>query len=214
MERKRVGERGRSSSKQLAAAAAATTEPGAYRCGSFRGPRPIVHSSIHPTPIRPSNPVPLLRVRQTLSYRRPSRVTSPHPYIGTQRVGIAMQQGHATLKTADPPPLARQRSTRRRRSNNPTSAHHTDGDDSASLQSSPFPSLSRPRLRPLPRPLPRHSPATSVPSAYLVQSLIAGALDAQVDHGVLQRPAHVVLQRQVVDALKTETAPASVDRRT
>lgn len=39
------------------------------------------------------------------------------------------------------------------------------------------------------------------PSSHLVDSLITGILQGQVHHGVLQRPAHVELQRQVVDPL-------------
>ena len=37
--------------------------------------------------------------------------------------------------------------------------------------------------------------------AHLVQGLLAHVLDAQVDHGVGQRPAHVKLHRQVVHAV-------------
>ena len=39
---------------------------------------------------------------------------------------------------------------------------------------------------------------------HLVHSLVAGSLDAQVDHGVLEGASHVVLQRQVVDALEQQ----------
>ena len=35
----------------------------------------------------------------------------------------------------------------------------------------------------------------------LVHGLVAGALDAEVDHGVGEGPAHVELQRQVVHTL-------------
>ncbi len=40
---------------------------------------------------------------------------------------------------------------------------------------------------------------------YLVHGLVAGALDAQVDHGVGQGAAHVELQGEVVHALKEES---------
>ena len=36
---------------------------------------------------------------------------------------------------------------------------------------------------------------------YLVHGLVAGALDAEVDHGVGEGPAHVELQGQVVHPL-------------
>ena len=39
----------------------------------------------------------------------------------------------------------------------------------------------------------------------LVECLVTGALDAQVDHGVLKGAAHVVLQRQIVHSLKRST---------
>ena len=35
----------------------------------------------------------------------------------------------------------------------------------------------------------------------LVDCFIAGVLQPQVDHGVLQRPAHVELQRQIIHPL-------------
>lgn len=38
---------------------------------------------------------------------------------------------------------------------------------------------------------------------YLVDGLITGVLQAQVDHGVLQRSAHVELQRQIINPLRT-----------
>lgn len=37
--------------------------------------------------------------------------------------------------------------------------------------------------------------------SHLVDGLIAGVLQPQVDHGVLQRPAHVELQGQVIHPL-------------
>ena len=36
---------------------------------------------------------------------------------------------------------------------------------------------------------------------HLVYGLVAGILEAEVDHGVLLGPAHVEFQRQVIDAL-------------
>lgn len=38
---------------------------------------------------------------------------------------------------------------------------------------------------------------------YLVDGLITGVLQAQVDHSVLQRSAHVELQRQIINPLRT-----------
>lgn len=40
---------------------------------------------------------------------------------------------------------------------------------------------------------------------HLIGGLIAGVLQGEVDHGVLQSPAHVELQGQVVDALQDTT---------
>lgn len=37
--------------------------------------------------------------------------------------------------------------------------------------------------------------------AHLVDGFIAGVLQPQVDHGVLQRPAHVELQGQIIHPL-------------
>ena len=39
-------------------------------------------------------------------------------------------------------------------------------------------------------------------NSYLVHGLVTGALDAEVDHGVGQAPAHVELQAEVVHALR------------
>ena len=56
-----------------------------------------------------------------------------------------------------------------------------------------------------------HSPTPSAPhlqlfdvEAQLVESFVAGRLNAQVDHGVGEGAAHIVLQRQVVHALGGE----------
>ena len=38
-------------------------------------------------------------------------------------------------------------------------------------------------------------------ATHLIHCLVAGALDAQVDHGVGERPSHVELQGEVVQAL-------------
>lgn len=38
----------------------------------------------------------------------------------------------------------------------------------------------------------------------LVDGFIAGVLQPQVDHGVLERPAHVELQRQIIHPLDVE----------
>lgn len=40
----------------------------------------------------------------------------------------------------------------------------------------------------------------------LIEGLIAGALNAQVHHGVGQGPAHVKLQGQIVHSLKLQTS--------
>ena len=42
-------------------------------------------------------------------------------------------------------------------------------------------------------------------SRYLVDGFVAGVLKAKIDHGVLQRSAHVELQGQVVDPLRTNS---------
>jgi len=36
----------------------------------------------------------------------------------------------------------------------------------------------------------------------LIDGFVAGVLQAQVDHGVLERPAHVELQRQIIHPLE------------
>lgn len=45
--------------------------------------------------------------------------------------------------------------------------------------------------------------------AHLVDGFIAGVLQPQVNHGVLQRPPHVKLQGEVVNPLKEKTTPWS-----
>ena len=49
------------------------------------------------------------------------------------------------------------------------------------------------------------NPEGSPTPTHLVGGLVTGVLQCQVHHGVLQRPAHVEFQRQVVDPLSGET---------
>ncbi len=52
------------------------------------------------------------------------------------------------------------------------------------------------------KPVPQFAPSSFM--VYLVHGLVAGALDAQVDHGVGQGAAHVELQGEVVYTLEEE----------
>lgn len=47
---------------------------------------------------------------------------------------------------------------------------------------------------------------------YLIGGLITGVLQRQVHHGVLQSPAHVELQRQVVHALQGQTQTHTLNK--